>query len=247
MSTAFRYSASQLANLLGHFGAQRQAEAMASVWQNAMPQAYEVAVGRHQQTVKPLYVPANLVQLSSQPCTTAAQVESTKRQLAEAVAVLPSAQQAPILEQCVRKVQTEFGKVTENSAIARFQQAFGQTVLVDSSLKVAHIDGLVFQGRIDGLLEDGTVIEVKNRVNRLFRTVREYERMQVLTYLELLDRPSALLVESYKDQLLWHRVDRDTVWWRQHVLAPLQHVHARMCQIPTSVDKQEELFATIGY
>jgi len=51
-------------------------------------------------------------------------------------------------------------------------------------------------GKIDGLTEDGEVIEVKNRVREFFYELRDYENIQIQTYFKLLNVKSGYLVES---------------------------------------------------
>ena len=55
-------------------------------------------------------------------------------------------------------------------------------------------------GKIDGMTEDGELIEVKNRVSRFFNTVRNYEKVQIQIYFRLLDLETGYLVESLVKQ-----------------------------------------------
>ena len=41
-------------------------------------------------------------------------------------------------------------------------------------------------GRIDGINEEKTLIEIKNRVRRLFYKLRDYEKVQVFAYMYIL-------------------------------------------------------------
>jgi hypothetical protein len=74
-------------------------------------------------------------------------------------------------------------------------------------------------GKIDRLQveEDGTktLIEIKNRVNRLFYKVKDYENIQVQCYLQLLDLERAKLIEHYKkeDALNTLLIVRDRDMW----------------------------------
>ena len=82
-------------------------------------------------------------------------------------------------------------------------------------------DGYTFQlvGKIDRLNveEDGskTLIEIKNRVNRLFYKVKDYENIQVQCYLQLLDLERAKLIEHFKkeDRLNSMLIARDRDMW----------------------------------
>ena len=52
-------------------------------------------------------------------------------------------------------------------------------------------------GKIDAMLEDGTIIEVKNRAGgRLFKVLRNYEQAQVQAYLFIFECEKACLVEG---------------------------------------------------
>lgn len=65
-------------------------------------------------------------------------------------------------------------------------------------------------GKIDGITRDRrTLIEIKNRVNRLFRIIPQYESIQVQVYLQLLGLDKAILVECLKTKE--HNVLRENV------------------------------------
>ena len=55
-------------------------------------------------------------------------------------------------------------------------------------------------GKIDGINDDKVLIEVKNRMNRLFYRLRDYEKVQIFSYLYILELENARLVECYKKQ-----------------------------------------------
>ena len=82
-------------------------------------------------------------------------------------------------------------------------------------------------GRIDRLdvEEDGTttLIEIKNRVNRLFNCVKEYEHIQIQTYLHLLDLEKANLIEQYRDQSSMNAfpIERTRELWNNTILPGL--------------------------
>ena len=59
---------------------------------------------------------------------------------------------------------------------------------------------MVLGGKIDGILEDKTVIEVKNRMRGLFNTVREYEKIQTFAYMFIFHSSHSQLVETYLNQ-----------------------------------------------
>jgi len=55
---------------------------------------------------------------------------------------------------------------------------------------------VVVQGRVDGL-DPSRVLEIKTRARRLFLSMKEYERIQIDTYLFLTERTEAILAEAY--------------------------------------------------
>jgi len=54
-------------------------------------------------------------------------------------------------------------------------------------------------GKIDGIRStDGAIIEVKNRMKKLFFELRDYEKVQLMCYLYLMKSPKGFLVEALK-------------------------------------------------
>jgi len=83
-----------------------------------------------------------------------------------------------------------------------------------------HIYYLV--GRIDRLefCPDGKVIlvEIKNRVNRLFRRVPVYEYVQVQVYLKLLNLTEAKLIEQYNGETMKMDITYDDYFFESEIL-----------------------------
>jgi hypothetical protein len=84
----------------------------------------------------------------------------------------------------------------------------------------------VITGKIDRIEErdDGSriLVEIKNRTNRLFRRVVEYEMIQVQVYLQMLGLLRARLVEQYNNQVLSHDVVRDEELWVNVIVPGLE-------------------------
>lgn len=66
--------------------------------------------------------------------------------------------------------------------------------------------GFTVVGKFDGFAEDGTLVEIKNRVRRLFGIVKEYENVQVHVYMKMCHATTAHLVEKFRDQVMVHQV-----------------------------------------
>ena len=81
-------------------------------------------------------------------------------------------------------------------------------------------------GKIDRIEEkpDGsrTLVEIKNRTNRLFKQVVEYEYIQVQVYLKMLGLVHARLVEQYNSQVLSHNVELDEEMWTNEIMPGLE-------------------------
>lgn len=83
----------------------------------------------------------------------------------------------------------------------------------------------VVVGRVDRIeaTPDGPrLVEIKNRVNRLFNKVVGYENVQVQVYLQMLDLPRARLVEQHNGAIASHDVPRDDALWCDEILPKLQ-------------------------
>lgn len=96
-------------------------------------------------------------------------------------------------------------------------------------LHMGEVDGVPWYvgGKIDALSDDGhLLIEIKNRVNRLFYRAPAYEAVQVQTYLELLDVHQGALVECFKGdsggvQTNVIPIARDKAFWKHEVVPKL--------------------------
>lgn len=83
-------------------------------------------------------------------------------------------------------------------------------------------------GKIDGFTSDReTVLEIKNRVKRLFHQVYEYEEIQLQTYLQILDKKQGKLIECHKGldgipEIDIHDVPKDDAMWNDTILPGLE-------------------------
>ena len=96
-----------------------------------------------------------------------------------------------------------FGTVQEMSAVQLYEQIYRKQVECPTQFvrkQICEYDGIKWSlgGKIDGVTTDGTLIEVKNRIHRLFRRMRDYERPQIQAYMWILGLDKGHLVESHK-------------------------------------------------
>jgi len=120
----------------------------------------------------------------------------------------------------------KFGTVKEKNAIDVYRIRTGEEVVtkIDSRCKkIAEYDGieLLLISKIDAIKTDGTILEIKNRMYKLFEEVREYEWLQVQAYLEVYNLEKGELVEYLKDnngEMRIKPIDRDRTFWNEIVL-----------------------------
>lgn len=149
-----------------------------------------------------------------------------------------------VVDSVVRhNLYTAYGNDQESNALAYVRQVLGIRCREDPTFYkrqqgvCAGPDGgeipWYVGGKVDAVDEGRQlVIELKNRVNRLFYRVPEYERVQVQAYMQLLDVDRALLVECLKPPPEPDRapefvanvtpIQRDRQFWEQSVVPKLQ-------------------------
>lgn len=136
---------------------------------------------------------------------------------------LDQAQKSEVIEHLRSRVYTTHGTRTEDHTSDKVSKEQKVVLHRDNSLYTLDIGtwgefDFVICGRIDRIEEapDGsrTLVEIKNRTNRLFRRVVEYEQIQVQVYLQMLGLIHARLVEQYNNQVLSHDITRDEEMWQ---------------------------------
>lgn len=148
-------------------------------------------------------------------------VSSALKAAKELVPTNVSPTEARVVAEKIRStVFTSLGTNCESNVYAKLSGLIGTDVqktdkLLKKQLGVLPKSGIAVWvcGRLDALGVDGRVIEIKNRVRRLFGQVPEYERIQVLTYLFLTDAKEAVLVEAFKDQYGTYDIPWDSGAW----------------------------------
>jgi hypothetical protein len=75
---------------------------------------------------------------------------------------------------------------------------------------------VVLRGKVDGMSGD-TVIEAKNRCKRLFKELRDYERVQLEAYMFLTGYNKSILTEHYNDTSFQIDYAHDETFWSECV------------------------------
>jgi len=144
---------------------------------------------------------------------------------------LTTAQKAEVAEHLRSRVYTTHGTRSEDKTADKVTTQENVKWVKDNSFYNYDVCELgdrkfVVTGKIDRIEErpDGSkiLVEIKNRTNRLFRKVVEYEMIQVQMYLQMLGLVHAKLVEQYNTQVMSHEITRDEEMWSNVIQPGLQ-------------------------
>jgi hypothetical protein len=146
-------------------------------------------------------------------------VESTKEQISINKDLTPM-QKEDVFEELKSKIYKSYGEVSEEKTSKQIIKETSKKLVKDKKfykLEIYEVDEVKFIvcGQTDRIEcnEDGSkvLIEIKNRMNRLFKYVPKYELVQVQIYLRLINLENAKLVEQYKDEIYTHNIERDDI------------------------------------
>lgn len=135
------------------------------------------------------------------------QLNDTKKKLEDDIVKnsnINASEKKEILKSINNVTNTNFGTRNETDVLKIYESMKNCSVLKDNIYRKKKIYDdskavLYIGGKIDGISsEDNTIIEIKNRVSRLFYTLRDYEKVQVMCYIYLFNYVNAHLVEAHK-------------------------------------------------
>ena len=144
---------------------------------------------------------------------------------------LSKEQKAEVAEHLRSRVYTTHGTRSEDKTAEKVAIQENVSWVKDNAFYTHDVCELgdkkfVVVGKIDRIEErpDGSkvLVEIKNRTNRLFRKVPEYEMIQVQMYLQMLGLVHARLVEQYNNQVLSHDITRDEEMWANVIVPGLK-------------------------
>jgi hypothetical protein len=121
----------------------------------------------------------------------------------------------------------QFGNSFEEVAIKQYEQLFNVSIEINiDDVKRAFYEGekrnWLVGGRIDGLLENDTVIEVKNRMRCFIKTIPLYEQIQLSTYMFAKQLNKSILIEKYNDNIKTTPFNFNPWWFENVVLQKLK-------------------------
>jgi len=228
--------ASEIAAILGRNQYKPRKEVLDELWKKYSPDTFtgktkrdraEEALGASDEARKVL---AGALAVKAKDSAEAARTFEEAKAAVNSDSKLSAEQKAEVIEHVRSKVYTTHGTRSEDKTSDKVEADTGARLIRDNSfykLDVAEIRGhkFVVCGKIDRIEEcpDGSrvLVEIKNRTNRLFRRVVDYEMVQVQVYLQMLGLVRARLVEQYNNQVLSHDIDRDEEFWANEAMPGL--------------------------
>jgi hypothetical protein len=212
---------SSFASFIGKHPYVKHHDAFESVWKRASPATYSDALRRHnrctdQERLQHLRDTVPEVEatlhaagvIGSSSCATSSSISQGRETLTDELPVdlLTKEDTKIVHEEIRRQLFTSYGVAKEQSVIEILKKDMDMELAPQEDVLYARTydtqTGIQWKlvGKIDACTADGkTIVEVKNRVRRLFMKPPEYERIQVECYVQLVDTADkALLVESLR-------------------------------------------------
>jgi len=220
--------ASELAACIGMNRYRPVSEAARKVWCRCDPEGYRRALLRND-TSEPEPIADTLQKLQLTETVTNVVEQSTPETLAKDVAKLAEenkdslALEGILLSDVTSFVLTERGKNSEGGSLDRLEKSFNIKIrerndkfykrIMTYERADGTIDKFLLGGKVDGITEDGCLVEVKNRQYRLFPDLPPYEKVQIHAYMFLTGITECKYVQSFKGEDVQEILNFDNDFW----------------------------------
>ncbi len=127
-----------------------------------------------------------------------------KKEISEKTKDLSNEDKKEITKSLNNITNTSFGTRNETDITKLYENMNKSIIIKDDKYKVKYIIknelfSIRIGGKIDGIdLMNNCVIEIKNRVNKLFYTLKDYEKVQIMCYIYIFNTKKGHLVEAIK-------------------------------------------------
>lgn len=157
-------------------------------------------------------------------CKTTTECLTIEKDIKQKIAnIFPKKNLSLVSEFITKDINTNRGTRNENKIIQQYNKRHFTTITDNNSqlykyplVDIKGLDGILYKfhisAKIDGL-QDNILIEVKNRRNRLFTKIPEYEKIQMEIYLRILNLDTAKLVQNFNDTSSELLYNADDVLW----------------------------------
>lgn len=208
--------ASELASLIGLNNFKSPSETLFRIWQKNFPLDYEKVFKSLGDAANPLVdnktsfkkitkkYNKNL-EVDLEKCIDSKDIDKMmekRKELMEVCKDMDEKDRKKVEENIINLTNTGFGTKNESRSVHIYTQMTGIPVMNISNfykrilMKSGDYNWYI-GGRIDGICQDKTIIEVKNRMHKLFYNLREYEKIQTFSYMYILESQKSQLVETY--------------------------------------------------
>lgn len=242
-------------------------EAFEDMWRKLDPTGYDAALKRNgtlskdQEIQKVLEENAELAKTvrratskrhdhSSQTTETVDDMTSSIRALN-----LPPEKERIVQQHAQSAVFTKYGIGREDAVYQRLAEMGLELEKYAAFKKMKIGEDWYIGGKIDAITTArDCIVEIKNRVRKLFGTVVGYENVQIQTYMHAFDVDSARLAECFTDRdgsmsIQVHAVERDRALWDGTILPRLTEFVERLVGLLDDAAAQDAYFEsrTISY
>jgi hypothetical protein len=131
-------------------------------------------------------------------------LNTLKRKMVDQMDNLTENDKKQLTESVSNIANSKFGIKNEFDITKLYQEMTGNIIFKDDlyhKIKIYELDDytIYIAGKIDGInIQTGTIIEVKNRINKLFYNLRDYEKVQITCYMFLFKTIKGHLVEGFR-------------------------------------------------
>ena len=149
----------------------------------------------------------------------------------EASTTLSTVDKAIVIDQIKSQIFTSHGIRSESKTADLVEEREGIVLNTDEkfyNLPLSVIDNTMYRisGKVDRLEQVGdevVLVEIKNRMKKLFSQLPDYEYIQVQIYFQIvpLNIQRAKLIQQYGDTTSTSMVERDDDVWQNEILPPL--------------------------
>ena len=207
--------ASEIAIITGHNKFQKISDLILKIWErnnnedfklflNSLKEEEKPEFITHEENIKNiiknnnLNIDLNIIDKSTKN-KDINEINNIKNELLKNSNNLPKEIKKSFTESINNHINTNYGIENEDCVSSLISEKYNLKIVKDNIFKKKLIfDDWVIGGKVDGITDNNEVIEIKNRMYKLFYKLRDYEKIQLQTYLFINDIKVGYLVESIK-------------------------------------------------
>jgi len=265
--------ASELAIITGHNKYQDVSEIILKLWKKNFPEDYantlkkvskelntELKEETPDEYIDKMCQKHNITQVpvhlsTCLNATSTKELKTTQKKILDKFEKLPETEKKLVKECITKKTNTNFGIKYENTALVKYMEMTGDKVKTVNKFFKKDLfktkNNILWSigGKIDGINKSQVLIEVKNRVKRLFYELRDYEKVQLYAYMTILNLTEAKLVENLKSNTSCDinviDVVYDQQYWETEIETKLTRFIKYFEKLMASESKKKELITIL--